>query len=487
MKKYSQDELEKPEQYQIDEDLYRFTKRLSSILYNEIGEKKIGGRKKLKEEFLSGKHADIVYDHLQKHLKEQEKEQDAQKNRESFFNQVTPPKGYKIQVDHDRILNQKFILISGIFEQNFHDRIKRIGGKWRSSPGLWAVPFEKVKSLDRVFKNYSKKQGKFENEKIISEIKRWYGYIEKNAICKGFFYNKGFEKLKELEFEKHTPELVENIKEIREKVKVKEISRWQGYVEDTLEKDHYIYTRGIDELKNKMNKKEFNRYHQEIVNKYKEIRGFENKKPKSKSRILLSLSQPVPFDVPMENIRNRDQVIVYTNHGKPFMIDEDAPSVAGSHLLGCEGELGAYFYYREADEKEKEEFFNDKREKQKIISQKKSIEDVLYDFRLYARKNGIKPNETVAFPEGEKVFDTFNPYGGGEAIIISKDAVWYIKNNGSDGDLFEVNNVITGGAGAIGYKLDKNDKNIQDAIKILKEYLQKDEERDESSFGGLEM
>ena len=37
-------------------------------------------------------------------------------------------------------------------------------------------------------------------------------------------------------------------------------------------------------------------------------------------------------------------------------------------------------------------------------------------------------------------------------FVIEKNVIWYIENNG-DGDSWELNNVRTGGAGAIGWKV----------------------------------
>ena len=45
--------------------------------------------------------------------------------------------------------------------------------------------------------------------------------------------------------------------------------------------------------------------------------------------------------------------------------------------------------------------------------------------------------------------------GGGRWIVISqgRDHIWAIRNNGADGDDWSLNNVTTGGAGAIGYRV----------------------------------
>ena len=55
-------------------------------------------------------------------------------------------------------------------------------------------------------------------------------------------------------------------------------------------------------------------------------------------------------------------------------------------------------------------------------------------------------------PEGERLCDTQNIYGGGDWFVVGADWIWYCQNNGMDGDDWSRNNVKTGGAGAIGWR-----------------------------------
>lgn len=70
------------------------------------------------------------------------------------------------------------------------------------------------------------------------------------------------------------------------------------------------------------------------------------------------------------------------------------------------------------------------------------------------RQRGEMPvNPTI---EGERLFDTENIYGGGDWFVAAPDrkTVWYIMNNGMDGDDWSRNNVgRPGRAGAIGWRL----------------------------------
>lgn len=65
-------------------------------------------------------------------------------------------------------------------------------------------------------------------------------------------------------------------------------------------------------------------------------------------------------------------------------------------------------------------------------------------------------------PPGEEIYIDKNSigYGGGTWVVIEpgENYFWYVKNNGADGDDWSHNNVQTGGAGAIGYRLPMTDE-----------------------------
>lgn len=53
--------------------------------------------------------------------------------------------------------------------------------------------------------------------------------------------------------------------------------------------------------------------------------------------------------------------------------------------------------------------------------------------------------------DGERLLDTQNIYGGGSWWVVQPDRIWFVQNNGMDGDGWDRNNVRTGGAGGIGW------------------------------------
>lgn len=72
------------------------------------------------------------------------------------------------------------------------------------------------------------------------------------------------------------------------------------------------------------------------------------------------------------------------------------------------------------------------------------------------------------FIEGQKILDTQDIYGGGDWFVITKDHIWYVKNNGMDGDDWSRNNVRTVGAGAIGWKIPIDEKLVSELNELKK-------------------
>jgi len=92
------------------------------------------------------------------------------------------------------------------------------------------------------------------------------------------------------------------------------------------------------------------------------------------------------------------------------------------------------------------------------------------------KNNGEKPvgPSQMDMPEGEMIFvaDPHDElYGGGWWIIANDDYVWYIENHGMDGDFWAANNIRTGGAGALGWRVSRNEDLVSELNKI-KEILE---------------
>ncbi len=128
-------------------------------------------------------------------------------------------------------------------------------------------------------------------------------------------------------------------------------------------------------------------------------------------------------------------------------------------ILGVKEELTLDYRIKEAEKRREEE----KKKEMELLKTLSEIEEVFNgaekpDPRIES------PDEAVQFQpgyekmrvEGEEIQHPIHPeniYGGGEWWVIHNEWIWHIKNNGHDGDCWSLNNVNTGGAGAIGRRI----------------------------------
>jgi len=131
----------------------------------------------------------------------------------------------------------------------------------------------------------------------------------------------------------------------------------------------------------------------------------------------------------------------------------------------------------------------DQQERQRIHQEKVNKRRRLYDaIRRLIQQCGDRPKEV--FLNGERIYTPFSNessiiYGGGEWFVIESEGefegIWYVQNNGSDGGCWAWNNVATGGAGAIGWRI-PYDKYIEDKIEMTKKPIDEITEDDDYSF-----
>lgn len=150
------------------------------------------------------------------------------------------------------------------------------------------------------------------------------------------------------------------------------------------------------------------------------------------------------------------RILVIEDFGKAFPIDESAPSCNGSHLLGYEGEMGCYAYYRLATEAEIASIEADEEEERVLRQASMERQVAVKRIADEIREMGNRP-EGDNQPEGRCYLNTQDIYGGGSWFVIGSDWIWYVQNNGADGDDWSRNNVRTGGAGAIGWRAPYSD------------------------------
>ncbi len=93
-----------------------------------------------------------------------------------------------------------------------------------------------------------------------------------------------------------------------------------------------------------------------------------------------------------------------------------------------------------------------RRRESPIEVRKRAIAQRVKEISHEIRETGERP-EGHNDPVGDRLFDTQDIYGGGDWFVIDPEYLWYIQNNGMDGDNWGLNNVRTGGAGAIGWRI----------------------------------
>lgn len=113
--------------------------------------------------------------------------------------------------------------------------------------------------------------------------------------------------------------------------------------------------------------------------------------------------------------------------------------------------------------------YYEKRKAEKEAQEKRSHE--LANIALHIQQHGTYPdaNNKLPMPDGERYdISPWNEYGGGESIILDKQhgRIWHVKNNGGDSDDWRVNNIRTGGAGAVGRYV-AYDENLAQRIRSL--------------------
>ncbi|MEA4884237.1 MAG: hypothetical protein VB144_11400 [Clostridia bacterium] len=89
----------------------------------------------------------------------------------------------------------------------------------------------------------------------------------------------------------------------------------------------------------------------------------------------------------------------------------------------------------------------------KVKAAKARLEEIKRDIQ----QRGERPEANDNNARGERIFDTQTIYGGGDWFVLNDSEIWYVRNNGRDGDCWSTNNVTTGGAGAIGRRIPRDE------------------------------
>ena len=87
-----------------------------------------------------------------------------------------------------------------------------------------------------------------------------------------------------------------------------------------------------------------------------------------------------------------------------------------------------------------------------VRARRRAIAQRVKEIAREIRETGESP-EGLNDPVGDRLFDTQDIYGGGDWFVVGPEHLWHVQNNGMDGDNWSYNNVRTGGAGAIGFRV----------------------------------
>ena len=282
-----------------------------------------------------------------------------------------------------------------------------------------------------------------------ADINKWWGYIQNSANKDGYFYQKGVDKLHELGDTSHDEE-IRQIKERCAQIETKkEIDRWWGYVKDTAAKDGKLYQKGMDKLHSYGD-----HTHDSEVESI--LQSYKNTHTPAKR---LSLNNAY------HNLRTGDVLIYAFQSGKTICL-----KILNARYNRYDG-LSFGVNTEEWWDVEYEDISETTEGQARLAQNKLKCEaQVQYNeaekalkvsLRILTRKienYGIFQQGDIRLIDikGICLYDSFSVYGGGLQIIEDADSVWYIQNNGADGDDWSNNHIQTGGAGAYGYCVPKS-------------------------------
>lgn len=373
-RRYTLEELTNPDTYANDGKLATFARAVATGIADATPDHRTG---ELKREFLAGQHAALM---LAATEAVNDRQENARRKTQRNLTQaatLTPPAGYTVTTEGSDIV------LSGAFNQDLHERIKRAGGRWDGAGGtnrrVWIIPASKSAGLQRIFTN---------SASALAE--------QQAAAARRAAEDATRRRQQEQEWQRQRE--AETARRETERAAVRSER--------------------------------------------------EATPPARQARMLFPTAGLPPINRP---IRMSGKAIVFTGTGQPFRINEDHPSVFGSHLLGHEGDMGRYCYYRPATDEETKQLEAKERQRTEAATQQAAKTQ-----QLSAIKEKIQSGERpdgVHVPEGEVLHSTQNIYGAGDWFVIGAEWIWFVQNNGMDGDDWSRNNVRTGGAGGIGWRI----------------------------------
>lgn len=332
-------DLSKPEAY-ADEGVAAAARSVVKKDFLKIGAGKMG-RGEFKRKVLAGDFPDAVMAVLTKKQAEKSVVAGAISAAKSHAEEL----GVTVSPHED----SGGISVSGPYNDDIHSRVKRAGGAWDGSKKGWVIGKDSAGKLPSALKNAAKAAAKKkggtvaihaatkttdEKKDSVPVSSGSYGKISIAHI--GFNASSGYK----VSFP-YNPLLVSKIKDI------------SGRRYNPDDKSWTIPSSQAGKLASiASEEKARNPYYSEKdeTAKRKERQASSSVEMPRQRRVMFpQYSKPAIGDIQYVN----GKASVVTGYGKVFKISEDDPSIHGSHLLGHEGEMALYAYYRDATEEEK--------------------------------------------------------------------------------------------------------------------------------------
>jgi len=380
------------------------------------------------------------------------------------------PAGWKAELDGD------CILLAGPRNPDLAERFKRQKGRWDADRRAWRLPAASIKSLPRVFANSAKADPGAETRARAAEIERWLRYVEEKAL-QGWVYQRGVEEATRLGIEAH-PELAARLaaaialagKRRAADRKRDEIAaaraaaaKWLGFIEENLRNGKGWYGKGETVVREKL---------AILMAAGSETADIEGRLAALRQKHETKTEPAAPGEPTYrlhggsgygchgwhagQVTRNRAGDI---EKGEPeflFVLSSSQKFFREDGLSFGVGDESGYVYTAQclaATEAESAPL----RAELAAQAARAEARRRLRALTEMAQARGVRPEPWQPFPQGEKLHNAFTIYGGGDCWVIAADGIWYLKNNGGDGDCWAENNIRTGGAGAIGWRLDREE------------------------------
>lgn len=307
----------------------------------------------------------------------------------------------------------------------------------------------------------------------MQQAEKWLGYIKENLSK--YWYKRGEEEVravaKKMEAAGLDPkDLLAKLSSLQEKWKgistsestlKKEANRWLGFIEDSLAQ--YWYKKGESEVRGIIKKMEAAGYDaSETQKKLSDLQAKWDKKTGKKSTDGALAPGEVYLSAGSGNGGERFHVgdVIKNPHsgGATYLkiLSEKSKYYAEDGLSFGVGDDSGYIYTATARPATDEESAP-LREEEQAAAEQRAYKEKLQEIARDIREHGERPEN--AKPEGEKVYLSEQDersviYGGGQWLVVGSEWIWFVQNNGMDGDNWGANNIGgTGGSGAIGWRV----------------------------------